>query len=68
MNKKVKKDSKVLLVQQIASPIRRNKIQREYLKSLGLNKMNKVKELKATPEVEGLLKKAHHLVKVIEQV
>jgi large subunit ribosomal protein L30 len=40
---------KKLRVTQIGSPIRRQDYQRETLKGLGLNKMNRVRELEDTP-------------------
>lgn len=65
MSKKLEK--KTLLVKQIGSPIRRDKIQKEYLKSLGLNKMHKSRILQNTSEVLGLLYKVRHMVEVVEQ-
>ena len=54
-----------ITVKQIGSPIRREAKQREYLKALGLGKMNRVRELKDTPGVRGLLVKAAHMIEVI---
>ena len=51
---------------QIASPLRRPKIQTEYLKSLGLGKINRKKILIDSPAVRGLLTKLSHMVKVLE--
>ncbi len=53
-------------IQQIGSPIRRPKIQRQILIGLGLNKMHRIVELQDTPEVRGALRKLPHMVKVIE--
>jgi len=53
-------------IQQIASPIRRQKDQRETLIGLGLNKMNRTRELEDTPAVRGMIHKVRHLVKVLE--
>ena len=50
-------------VQQIASPIRRPRIQLEYLKGLGLGKINRVSILSDTPTTRGLIKKAIHMIK-----
>jgi large subunit ribosomal protein L30 len=58
--------SKTVCVQQIKSPIRRPKDQRETLIGLGLNKIRKKSVLKDTPEVRGMINKVSHLVKVIE--
>ncbi len=57
---------KTVTVQQIASPIRRRNDQRETLIGLGLNKMNRTRELEDTPAVRGMINKVKHLVKVIE--
>lgn len=56
---------KTITVQQIGSPIRREKSQRATLIGLGLNKMNKQRELVDTPEVRGMINKVPHLVRVI---
>ena len=66
-----KKDEAVALpritIQQIGSPIRRPKIQALYLKSLGLGKMNRIRELEANPVVLGLIKKAQHMIRIISE-
>lgn len=59
--------SKVIRVQQIGSPIRRNANQLANLKGLGLGKMNRIRELKDTPEVRGMVNKIPHLVKILEE-
>ena len=56
---------KTITVKQIGSPIRREKSQRATLIGLGLNKMNKERELVDTPEVRGMINKIPHLVRVI---
>ncbi|QQR34879.1 50S ribosomal protein L30 [Devosia oryziradicis] len=58
-------DKKTIIVQQIGSPIRRDKVQRATLIGLGLNKMNKQRELIDTPEVRGMINKLPHLVRVV---
>ena len=58
-------DKKTLIVKQIGSPIRREKSQRATLIGLGLNKMNKERELIDTPEVRGMINKLPHLVRVV---
>jgi len=58
-------DGKTLVVKQIGSPIRRDKVQRATLIGLGLNKMNKERELLDTPEVRGMIRKLPHLVRVV---
>ena len=58
-------DKKMITVKQIGSPIRREKSQRATLIGLGLNKMNKQRELIDTPEVRGMIAKLPHLVRVV---
>jgi len=58
-------EKKTLIVKQVGSPIRRDKVQRATLIGLGLNKMNKERELLDTPEVRGMINKLPHLVRVI---
>ena len=58
-------EKKTIIVQQIGSPIRRDKVQRATLIGLGLNKMNKERELLDTPEVRGMINKLPHLVRVV---
>ena len=53
-----------IVVKQIASPIRRPKVQRATLIGLGLNKMHRTRELQDTPEVRGMIQKVRHMVKV----
>ena len=55
---------KTLKVTQIASPIGRPASQRETLRGLGLNKMNRTRELEDTPSVRGMIDKVSHLVRV----
>ncbi len=66
MATKKKDAAQTITVKQIGSPMRREAVQREYLKGLGLGKMNRVRELKDTPGVRGLLIKAAHMVEIIE--
>ena len=56
---------KTVTVEQIASPARRQADQRATLIGLGLNKMNKQRELIDTPEVRGMIAKLPHLVRVV---
>ena len=57
---------KTVTVEQIGSPLRRPKDQRATLIGLGLNKMHRRSTLKDTPEVRGMIRKVHHLVRVVE--
>lgn len=56
-----------IVVKQIASASRRPDIQRRTLIGLGLNKMNRVRELEDTPSVRGMVNKIPHLVTIIEE-
>ena len=58
--------NKTIKVTQIGSPIGRRKDQRQTLIGLGLNKMNRTRELEDTPAVRGMINKVHHLVRVEE--
>ena len=58
-------EKKMITVKQVGSPIRREKSQRATLIGLGLNKMNKQRELLDTPEVRGMINKLPHLVRVV---
>ncbi|MBM10264.1 MAG: 50S ribosomal protein L30 [Magnetovibrio sp.] len=51
-----------IIVTQIKSPIGRPKSQRETLKGLGLNKINRTRELIDTPAIRGMIRKVGHLV------
>ena len=59
--------TKIIVVKQIGSPIRRPAKQRETLIGLGLNKMHKTRELEDTPSVRGMVNKIPHLVTIIEE-
>ena len=53
-------------IQQIRSRIGRPKDQKRTLDALGLKKMNQVVEHNLTPQIQGMLKKINHLIKIIE--
>ena len=55
---------RAVTVTQIASPIGRPKDQRATLIGLGLNKMDRTRELEDTPAVRGMIGKVRHLVRV----
>ena len=57
---------KTVKVTQTGSPIGRPKDQRETLVGLGLNKMNRTRELEDTPSVRGMIDKVRHLIRVEE--
>jgi large subunit ribosomal protein L30 len=58
---------KTIVVKQIGSPIRRPADQRATLVGLGLNKMNRTRELEDTSSVRGMVAKIPHMVKIIEE-
>lgn len=61
---KKKPSGKTLRVTQTASPAGREQWQRATLVGLGLNKMNRTRELEDTPAVRGMIERVKHLVKV----
>ncbi len=60
------KTKATIKVTQTGSPIGRRKDQRATLVGLGLNKINRTRELEDTPSVRGMINKVHHLVRVEE--
>lgn len=50
----------------VNSPIDRPERQKLTIQALGLNKMNSSKEVEATPQILGMIRKVTHLVKVEE--
>jgi large subunit ribosomal protein L30 len=50
----------------VKSPIDRPERQKLTLQALGLNKTNSAKEVEATPQILGMVRKVNHLVKVEE--
>ena len=50
----------------IKSPIDRPERQKLTVQALGLNKTNSTKEVEATPQILGMIRKVTHLVKVEE--
>ncbi len=50
----------------VKSPIDRPERQKQTLIALGLNKTNASKEVEATPQILGMVRKVNHLVKVEE--
>lgn len=53
-------------VTQIKSGIDRSERQKQTLIALGLRKMHASKEVEATPQILGMVKKVSHLIKVEE--
>ena len=54
----------MIKVTQIRSPIARSDKQRKTLIGLGLNKMHKSMIHNSIPEINGMIKKVQHLIKV----
>lgn len=55
--------SKVTITQ-VRSMIKRPKDQKDTLKSLGLGRIGKTKELTLNPQIQGMINKVAHLIKV----
>jgi len=53
-------------ITQTKSGIDRSERQKLTLKALGLNRLNATKEVEATPQILGMVKKVSHLIKVEE--
>ena len=53
-------------IKQIRSRIGRPKHHKRTLDALGLNKMNKVVEHNATPQIMGMVNKVNHLIKILD--
>jgi large subunit ribosomal protein L30 len=57
---------KKIKITQIKSGIDRSERQKRTLQALGLTKLHSTKEVEATPQVLGMVRKVDHLVKVEE--
>lgn len=57
---------KKIKITQVKSAIDRPERQKLTLQALGLNKLHAVKEVEATPQILGMVRKVNHLVKVEE--
>jgi len=53
-------------ITQVKSGIDRSERQKLTLQALGLTKLNASKEVEATPQILGMVKKVNHLIKVEE--
>ena len=53
-------------IKQTRSRIGRPKDQKRTLDALGLNKINKVVEHNATPQIMGMVNKVNHLIKILD--
>jgi large subunit ribosomal protein L30 len=59
---------KKIKVTLVKSGIDRPERQKLTLQALGLNKLNASKEIEATPQILGMVRKVNHLIKVEEVV
>jgi large subunit ribosomal protein L30 len=57
---------KKIKITQVKSGIDRSERQKQTLIALGLKKMNASKEVEATPQILGMVRKVEHLLKVEE--
>lgn len=57
---------KKIKITQVKSGIDRPERQKLTLKALGLNKMNASREIEATPQVLGMIRKVNHLLLIQE--
>lgn len=57
---------KKIKITQVKSGIDRSNRQKLTLQALGLTKVNGSKEVEATPQILGMVKKVEHLIKVEE--
>ncbi|MEY3351127.1 MAG: hypothetical protein RIQ50_1238 [Bacteroidota bacterium] len=57
---------KKVKITKIKSVIDRPERQKRTMQALGLNKLNAVVEVEATPQIMGMVRKVQHLVKVEE--
>ena len=53
-------------ITQVKSVIDRSKRQKDTIKALGLRKVNHTVEKELTPQIEGMINKVSHLIKVEE--
>lgn len=50
----------------VKSPIDRPERQKQTLKALGLNKLNATREVEATPQILGMVRKVEHMLTVAD--
>jgi large subunit ribosomal protein L30 len=51
-------------ITQTGSPIGRPSVQRDTLRALGLDKMNRSNVVEDTPSIRGMLRKVQHLIAI----
>jgi large subunit ribosomal protein L30 len=64
--KKTAKAGSKIKLRRLGSPIRRGAAQRATLIGLGLRRANQVVELEDTPAIQGMIKRVHHLIEIVE--
>jgi large subunit ribosomal protein L30 len=57
---------KKIKIKLVKSPIDRPERQKLTLKALGLNKLNSSREVEATPQILGMVRKVEHMIEVTE--
>jgi large subunit ribosomal protein L30 len=57
---------KKLRITQVKTGIKQPERQKRTLRALGITKMNRPREVVATPQIEGMIKAIGHLLKVEE--
>jgi len=57
---------KKIRIEQVKSAIDRPERQKRTLRALGINKMHKIVELEATPQIIGMIEKVKHMLTVEE--
>ena len=57
---------KTIIVEQFASANRRPAIQTQTLRGLGLDKLNRTRQLEDTPAVRGMINSIPHLVRIVD--
>lgn len=62
----IKITMETIKIKKVRSIINRPNNQKLTMQALGLNKMNKIVEHKATPQILGMIKKVNHLLEVVK--
>jgi large subunit ribosomal protein L30 len=57
---------KIIKIEQVGSPIRRHRSQRQTLIGLGLNRIGRTAEVPDTPQMRGMIAKVRHLIRLVD--
>ena len=57
---------KMIKIQQVGSPMRRQHSQRETLVGLGLNRIGRTSDVPDNPATRGMINEVKHLVRVVD--